>query len=292
MPAALIVGPGRAGTTLALALDRLGYEVQALGGGAEARARFRALLGVAPAADAFDLRRTPDLIVLSVPDRRIAPVAEELAQHGAFRPGQLVVHLSGALPSAVLAPASGLGAGVLALHPLVAFADPGLGLAAFTGAVCTLEGQPAPVERGAQLVQELGGIPWAVSPLQKTRIHAAAVLASNGVIGLLAAGIAACAESPADRDKALSALLTLARGTLGNVAAHGLEGAQTGPVQRGDTSTVRRHLAVLSGEAADVYRALIGPLTSLAQTGGAIDQDVAQELLLLASEVRPGWNDE
>ena len=71
------------------------------------------------------------------------------------------------------------------------------------------------------------------------------------MIGLLAAGIAACAESPAHRDKALSALLTLTRGTLGNVAAHGLEGAQTGPVQRGDTSTVRRHLAVLSGEAAE-----------------------------------------
>lgn len=291
MRRALVVGPGRAGTALALALRGLGYEIAAAGGGARSQERFRALLGREPARDASAAARQADICFLTVPDRQIATLTRDLALRGAFRSGQLVVHLSGTLPVGVLEPARGLGADILAMHPLVAIADPSVGAQAFMGTVCTLEGTPAALERGVDLVHSLGGVPWCVGAAQKTRIHAAAVLSSNALVALLATAAEAC-DDPADSAILLSALLPLASGALRNIERHGLREALTGPVARGDVETVRRHLMVLSGDAREIYRATLAPLVRIARAQGALTDAAAQDLLLLASEASPGWRDE
>ncbi len=76
------------------------------------------------------------------------------------------------------------------------------------------------------------------------RYHAAAVVASNHLVGLLGQveRIAAGIGVPLD------AYLDLARGSLDNVAALGPAAALTGPVRRGDRATVERHLAALPPE--------------------------------------------
>ncbi|EQD32582.1 oxidoreductase domain-containing protein, partial [mine drainage metagenome] len=156
------------------------YAIRAAGGSAASRGRYRDLLGEEPLSDLAEAAScTADMCFLTVPDRHVAAVAAELAGLGAFSKAQLVAHLSGALPAQALAPAGTLGADLLGLHPLVAIADPSVGRDAFRGTVCTLEGSARALVRGEALVQELGGVPWRVGALQKARIHAAAVLASN-----------------------------------------------------------------------------------------------------------------
>ena len=47
-----------------------------------------------------------DIVLVTTNDDAIARVVSEVAEAGGFRPGQLVVHMSGALPLAVFAPAA------------------------------------------------------------------------------------------------------------------------------------------------------------------------------------------
>lgn len=97
-PAALsIVGPGRAGGTIASAATKAGIEVN--------------LLGRSSAVD--DLDR--DCVLLCVPDAEIAGVAASIGAGGA-RP-RLIGHVSGATPLDPLL-AAGAAEGCFSLHPL------------------------------------------------------------------------------------------------------------------------------------------------------------------------------
>src|SRR5262249_60497850 len=59
-------------------------------------------------------------------------------------------------------------------------------------------------------------------------------------------------------DKAAQALIPLAEGALRNIAAHGMTGGLTGPIRRGDLTTVQRHLEAVRDrpDLAEIYRVL------------------------------------
>ena len=86
--------------------------------------------------------------------------------------------------------------------------------------------------------------------------HAAAVFASNYVDVLLAEGMRLLQSAGWSEKEATAGLLALTEGTLASVRRQGVVAGLTGPVRRGDVSTVERHLAALSGPAADLYRML------------------------------------
>ncbi len=275
-----IVGPGRVGTALWLALQGHGHLVRAAGGTAASQELFRARTGQAVSPAAADICRTADWIFLTVPDRAIGPLAQELSAAGAFHAGQIVAHTSGALPSATLAPAATAGADVLALHPMQSFARPELGPALFAGVTCSIEGTPHARTAGAEFALALGMRPWQVEAKDKARLHAACSLASNALVALLAvaAGTAATTNDAQGTEVALQALLPLSRGSLENVARLGLPQALTGPVERADLATVRSHLDVLEGSADDVYRALSLVVVELAREKGSLGAEDALAL--------------
>ena len=78
------------------------------------------------------------------------------------------------------------------------------------------------------------------------------------------------------REQAIKALLPLSHGTLGNVEAQGAREAATGPIMRGDTGTVRGHLAALATRAPEII-----PL--YCQAGLAM-VDLAQERRAISPE--------
>ena len=221
-----IVGAGRAGGALGLALERVGWTVEpVLGRGDEVRG---ATHGV-------------DLLVLAVPD----PVIAEVAAAVEPAPSTVVAHLAGSLGLGVLAghhrPA--------ALHPLVAMPDAGTGAIRLTdGAWFAVAGDPL-VE---QVVADLDGHAFTVADEDRTRYHAAAVIASNHLVALLGQ-----VERVAPDGVPLEAFLALARGTIDNVGALGPAAALTGPVARGDEATVERHLASLDSDEREAYAAMV-----------------------------------
>ncbi len=223
-----IIGPGRAGSSLATALSRAGWEVHpTLGRDDDLR----------PAASGTDL------LVIATPDHAIAEVAH------AVKPVDrtVVAHLSG---SAGLHPLLSHKRRAV-LHPLVALPDPERGAERLVGAWFGL------AEDGDQLVAEvvasLRGRVVHVAETGWVRYHAAAVIASNHLVALLgqAERVAASVGAPVE------AFLDLARGSLADVAALGPRGALTGPVKRGDTDTVERHVDALPEEERAAYEALV-----------------------------------
>ncbi len=278
--AVAIVGPGRVGTAMALALRDQMSMLGAAGGSQAAQDLFRRRTGLMIHPSAPELCRAADWVFLTVPDRAVRPLAAELGEAGAFRAGQVVVHTAGALPSEALRAAQAHGADILALHPMQSFADPELGPRLFDGITCTLEGTPGGRSAGEGLAYALGMRPWQVAAEDKPRLHAACSLASNALVALLsvAASTAAGSDDPARRAEALQALLPLSRGSVENLLRLGLPQALTGPVERGDLGTVEAHLDLLQGPAEEIYRTLGLVAVALAREKGSLPPPEADRL--------------
>jgi predicted short-subunit dehydrogenase-like oxidoreductase (DUF2520 family) len=246
-----LVGPGRAGTTVAAALVARGWTAVAVAGRSSAAPSTRAAadrLGASRIAEVADAGRDADLVIVATPDAVIADTAAALAP--SLRAGALVVHLAGACPREELdkLQAARPDVEVGALHPLQSLPSPEVGLQRLPGSWCAVEGPPS-VER---LALSLGLRPFRVAPGDRARYHAAATIASNHLVALLgqAARVADAAGVPPE------ALLPLIRASVDNVDALGPADALTGPVARGDGDTVARHLEALSPDDASTYRVL------------------------------------
>jgi len=254
-----LVGTGRAGTTLSVALTRAGWQAVAVAGRSPVSPsvqRAAELLG-APARPIADAGRDADVVVLGVPDAAIADVAAALAP--GLRSGALVVHLSGACTLQELhklhvdRPDVALGS----LHPLQSLPSVDVGLTRLAGSWCAVDGPPLVEE----LASSVGMRPFRVADEDRAAYHAAATIASNHLVALLAqaARVADAAGVP------IEALLPLVRATLDNVDELGADRALTGPVARGDLDTVRRHLDALPESERAAYRALAEEARRLAR---------------------------
>jgi predicted short-subunit dehydrogenase-like oxidoreductase (DUF2520 family) len=286
-----LVGPGRAGTAVALALVARGWRPVAVAGRAVDAPSTRDVAARldAPAVEVAEAGRDADLVVVATPDAAIAGAAGALAP--SLRRGGLVVHLSGAstlheLDTVLLArPDVEVGS----LHPLQSLpsGDAGRGGGGFAdrrrkagacdgdqigadrlaGSWCAVDGSPQ-VER---LALTLGMRPFRVDAADRIAYHAAACVASNHLVALLGQveRLATNAGVP------FEAFLPLVRGTVENVAELGPAAALTGPVARGDHEMVARHLEALPADERDTYRALVREARRLA---GREDADLEEAL--------------
>ena len=237
-----LVGPGRAGGAVARALTGVGWRVVGVAGRAPdapgvraAAAHFGAAAGTPPSVVA-----EADLVLLATPDRAIDAVAAEIAV--AVAPTTLVVHLSGARGLDAL---DAVPARTGALHPLQSLPDAEVGAQRLAGAYAAVAGDP----EVAELARSMGMHPLRVADVDRAGYHAAACIASNHLVALLAQA-EACTDVP------LEALLVLVRATVDNVADFGVRDALTGPVARGDAATVRSHLDAIPAGEREAYVAL------------------------------------
>jgi predicted short-subunit dehydrogenase-like oxidoreductase (DUF2520 family) len=225
-PSLRVIGPGRAGSSISAALDRVGWSV------ADPRRRGDAI---------DDAAADVDLLVLAVPDASIADVSAAVA------PGPAVVaHLAGSIGLDVLEPHPRRAA----MHPLVAMPNAELGATRLLGgAWFAIAGDAL----AARVVNDLGGRSFVVADEHRAAYHAAAVIASNHLVALLgqAERVASIAGVP------LEAYLDLVRATIDNVAELGPASALTGPAARGDWATIERHLEALPDDERDAYEALV-----------------------------------
>ncbi|CAO5175833.1 hypothetical protein FAIPA1_30095 [Frankia sp. AiPs1] len=263
-----LVGAGRAGSALALALVGAGYTVVAVGTRSEsARARAAARFPAAwtgPAAGIADRLRQADLLLVAVPDDAIAQVTARLVAVGAVRAGQLLAHLSGRHGLAVLAAGQGHGAHRVALHPIMTLPGnvdepdglPGGEAEMFVGVPFGITADAQAIVAARRLVADIGGVPLDVPEEHRDQYHAALVLGGNFLASLTAVARDLLADvGIADPAAALSPLL---HASLRNALAGGWAAA-TGPVRRADLGTLLAHqhaLARVDPAAAEVYRAL------------------------------------
>ncbi len=258
-PVTGIVGAGAVGTALGVALSRAGWPVGAVSSrDRERRERFRALVpGVRAFAESAALLDDVELVILAVPDDALAEVAGGLRMYS----GQAMIHTSGALGSEVLEPAMAAGTQIGAFHPLVAFADTELAVAALHGATVVIEGDDQLAALLARMAESIGASAVRLAPGTKAAYHAAAVLAAGGFIALLDAIAELGAAAGLDEAGSLAIYGRLAEQTLGNARAVGIANALTGPMTRGDVGTLVAHLEALRRHAPAVLPLYVAAAT-------------------------------
>jgi predicted short-subunit dehydrogenase-like oxidoreductase (DUF2520 family) len=282
-----VIGPGRVGTALALALTAVGSRVVAVAGrGVENVERFVSALPSAVPLQVEDAARAAALVLLTVNDDELAGVARDLARIDAVAEGGRWVHTSGRYGAAVLRPLMLAGGRVAACHPAQTFPAPDVAAADLEGCAWAVTAAADDRAWAHELVRRLGGEPVDVDEAARVRYHAGLAVGSNGtaaVVGLardllLAAGIRA-------PERFLANLVTH---SARNAAEHGAA-ALTGPVRRGDTATVRAHLDDLRTvlpEAIPAYRALAELALAYARRAG-LDARRAQAVERILDDMEP-----
>jgi predicted short-subunit dehydrogenase-like oxidoreductase (DUF2520 family) len=248
-----VFGAGKAGASLARALRARGVDVQL-------RAARRGLPRTLAA----------DVIVLAVRDRDLATLAVQLRDAGIVPRRAVVVHVAGALGPEPLAALRGSCAGVAQMHPMISFASPRWAPDLERGNV-HVQGDPPAVARARRLARILGMTPRTVVGLDAIGYHAAAGLVANGAAALAAVGAELLVRSGVPRAVAPKMLGPLLRSVAENVERLGFPESLTGPVRRGDTASLEKHLATLRAklpEAVSLYRAAAEAQLPLARAIG------------------------
>jgi predicted short-subunit dehydrogenase-like oxidoreductase (DUF2520 family) len=283
-----IVGAGPVGTALGVAISRAGWPVVAVASrDAARRDRFCALVsGARAVADPSLLASVADLMIVAVPDDAIAVVAAQIR----LRSGQGLVHTSGALGAQILAQAAAEGGEIGSFHPLVSFtADVERSVADIAGATIAIEGDDRLVDVLVGLAATIGGGAVRLPPGTKAAYHAAAVLASGGLVALLDAIVALGATAGLDERGSLEAYGRLMERTLANARAVGVGAALTGPIARGDAGTVAAHIAALDAHApelVELYLAAARRQLAIAEERGSMSPDQAARVRdVLAKDV-------
>lgn len=217
-----------------------------------------------------------EVFLISTPDEHIVESCRALAASGLLRTGDLVFHCSGAVPSSELVSAKEAGACIGSVHPVKSFANPDVAVETFSGTFCGMEGDDQALEILRPAFEAVGGKTFAINPQFKTIYHAAAVMVCNYLTSLVEIGAQAYLKAGLDRETSMQVMEPIVRGTVENIFNSGTVGALTGPIARGDHSTVSKQLAALSDwnpRLGNLYRDLGTTALELSRLQGTASPD-------------------
>jgi len=250
-----IIGPGRLGLALAKSLMNLpNYELVNIYHPSIAAAKSACeALGAGEPVDNYANLEHCDITFITAPDDAIKEIAKALALNP---PSDYVFHCSGIQSAQALAPLAKQNVCIGSMHPLKAFRkDSYLESNPFQDVNCAIEGE---FELLTQLVKHLGGHAFSIDANQKALYHTAAIMASNYQVSLAHEACAHLVKAGLGEEEALRLTTMLMQTSLDNLKAVDMpELALTGPLARGDISTVQKHLEALKApEERVLYRAL------------------------------------
>ncbi|MDQ3156090.1 MAG: DUF2520 domain-containing protein [Actinomycetota bacterium] len=237
-----VIGAGRVGTVLAAKFRLAGHTITSVSGRSDAtRMRVETLLPGIDILEPAEVAARSEVLILSVPDDSLIRVAEELAATGTVRPGQVVMHTSGRHGLEALAALTRRGARPIAFHPAMTFTGTDIDI----DRTCVFGLTAADGERALaeELVADLGGTAMWVDEANRALYHAALAHGANHLVTLVSQSMDILRMAgAADPAAVLRPLLSAA---LDNSLNYG-DAALTGPVVRGDVTTIRAHVDAFS----------------------------------------------
>jgi len=276
------IGAGKVGTALAARLFKGGYPVIAVADINIPAAQ--KLADLVPGCRVFRIAQevadNAEHVFMTTPDDFIPKVASELA----WRPEQNVVHCSGAASIDILEQAERSGAMVGSFHPCQAFASVDQAIENLPGSTFAIEAQTPLLDILKDMASSIG-CDWIVlKPGDKALYHAAAVFVSNYSVALLKVATDLFQNFDVPTAQATKVLMPLIQGNLNNMRNLGLPACLTGPIARGDVSTIEKHISALKEKEPSLLK-LYGELglqtITIALAKGTIDERVGETLQAL-----------
>jgi len=276
------IGAGTVGAALAVSLSQKGCKVLAVS--SRTLSSSQRLAQLVPDCQvcqtAQGVADAVKLVFITTPDDVISKVASEIKWHK----GQDVIHCSGAHSIDILEPARQLGANVGSFHPLQTFASVNEAINNLPGSTFALEAEEPLLSRLKELASILNGRWVELKPGDKVLYHTAAVFVSNYLVTLVKLALDLWQGFGVPPKEATKSLLPLLKGTMNNIENIGLPNCLTGPIARGDLSTISKHLNALKSKNPSLfttYKDLGLQTISVALAKGKIDTDRAEELKAL-----------
>jgi len=284
------IGAGTTGTALAVRLSQKGCPVVAVASRTLSSAQ--KLAALVPDCRVYhtaqDVAEAAELVFITTPDDVIAQVCAEVQWRGV----NSVVHCSGAHSVDILGSAKKLGAAVGSFHALQTFADVDQAIRNLPGSTFALEAEEPLLTTQKELTRLLNGNWVVLKPGDKVLYHVAAVFACNYLVTLVKLALDLWLNFGVSSKEATRALLPLLEGTINNINNIGLPDCLTGPVARGDSGTIERHLSALETRSLDLltaYKELGLQTIPIALAKGKVSEQKAEEMkALLSLESRKG----
>jgi len=247
-----IIGVGRVGGAIALSLPKDKYSIEKLV--VHGHSNVDSLIaGLPNPPDVTTLDAlgdvSSDVIFITTQDSHIVAAAGALAKKVMSSP--IVFHTSGSYSSSILDELKKAGSRTGSVHPLVSISKPELGPERFRNAFFCVEGDPAAVEMGKQMVADLGGRPFSIDTKFKTLYHASAVTACGHLVALFDAAVEMMTKCGLSADESKNILMPLVTSTVQNLNEQSTAAALTGTFARADIETFTRHLTALNENVSD-----------------------------------------
>lgn len=273
------IGAGTVGSSLAVCLSRAGYQVVAVASRTPASAQLLAgrIVGCQARGTAQEVADAALLVVISTPDDAIREVAESLT----WRPGQVVIHCSGATSLDVFQHPVGQGAVAGAAHPLQAFSSVENGVDSIPGTTFGIEGDSEVRSALSAMARHMGGRPVFLRAEDKALYHLTGVMMGNLLTCLAATAAQMWEQCGYSRTEGVRALVPMMRGVVSNLERAGVPGAVAGPYVRGDLGTIRKHIETLAARAPEtlaLYRELARAAVPFGVEKKALSQETARQI--------------
>lgn len=230
-----------------------------------------------------------DVIFLTVPDGSIQTIWQQIRDYDIK--GKSICHCSGAMSSEDAFNGIGeTGAFGYSVHPLFAVSDKYNAYRELTGVFFTIEGcrkqdESPEIKNLISVLHAMGNSTHMIDGNCKTVYHCAAAMASNLVCGLIDQSIELMERCGFSQKEAIKALAPILTGNMAHIAERGPADSLTGPIERNDTETVRKHLECLhNDDENDIYRSLSRRLVEIAQRRHP-DRDYSEMAELLRKEI-------
>ncbi len=282
-----IIGAGRLGGALAIALARSGHTIENLvARKVENVQRVAEYISPKPELlSANELSKiTSETILITTQDFEIENAANRLAEKLENKP--FVFHTSGSLSSDVLQNLKNAGCKIGSIHPLVSISDAVLGAERFENVYFCIEGDAESVKIAEKIVVDLKGKSFRVATEYKTLYHASAVTACGHLVALIDVAIEMLSKCGLENAAAREIFLPLIKSTVENLQTQTTFEALTGTFARADVKTFENHLKILrenvSPEALEVYLQLGIRSAHLAERQGANPEKLAEILEKIA----------
>lgn len=241
-----IIGAGMVGTAIGFLLKKAGHDIVSCADTSVAhlrRAQF--FTGAQVFGNPAEAAEQAECLLITTPDDRIQSVCAEIASASCVK-GKKIFHMSGAGGLDLLEPAARVGAFVASIHPLQSFSSIDGAIVSIPGSYFGVTAAAGVKKLSAAIVRDIGGIPISVTPAQKPLYHAAACIASNYLVSLMSVVEVIYLSIGFSEKEARRAYLPLVYGSLKNIEKQGCEKALTGPIARGDSGTIQKHIEAMA----------------------------------------------
>lgn len=210
-----------------------------------------------------DLVKSSDTLFITVTDGEIKNVWDCIDKD--LIKNKIICHFSGTLSSDVFTDADDYGAYTGSIHPVYAFSSKFDSYKGLNKAVFTAEGDNVFLQNVPCLFSEAGNKVCVIQKEKKPFYHAGASMASNHLVALLHTVIEMFKKCGFSESDAYTVLAPLMMDNLNNALKNGVNQALTGPIERGDVTTVEKHLSVISAEQTKIYKSLGMQVLSIAE---------------------------